>query len=249
MAPVFRTAITELFGIEHPILLGGMHHVGQLELVAEVVNAGAMSFITPRSFDSLLEYRDDLRRCRDLTRGRPFGVNLATSRRPGWNEGLSAWIDIAIEEGVRHFESEGASPGDLIGRIHDRGGMLIQKYPSVRHARTAERLGVDAVALAGLEEFDPPGANRLPTSANVAAALHQLRIPVALGGGVRCGRQVAATLALGAAGVVIDRVALADATEPAGAFVARLMRDAARAAYAFAGTFGAPARADALRST
>ena len=100
---VFRTRITTMFGIEHPILMGGMHHLGQSDLVAGVVNAGAMGFITPRSFDSLDDYRRDLQRCRTLTGGRAFGVNLTISRRPGWNRDAPAWIDIALEEGVRHF--------------------------------------------------------------------------------------------------------------------------------------------------
>src|SRR5882672_2971996 len=104
MAP-FRTRITELFGIRHPILLGGMHHLGQSGIVAAVVNAGAMGFITARSFDTLDGFRADLRRCRELTGEKPFGVNLTLSRRPGANRDVAAWIDIALDEGVRHFES------------------------------------------------------------------------------------------------------------------------------------------------
>lgn len=201
--PPFRTRITELFGIDHPILMGGMHHLGQSALVGAVVNAGAMGFITPRSFDSLAEYRDDLRRCREITDGRPFGVNLTISARPDWNKDAPAWIDLAFEEGVRHFESAGTSPEAFIGRIHAGGGVLIHKCPSVRHALTAERIGVDAVALVGMEEGGHPGANLLPTFVNGAAALQRVKIPLVVGGGIGSGRQIAAALALGAEGVVM----------------------------------------------
>lgn len=202
-AAVFRTRITELFGITHPILMGGMHHLGQSGLVAGVVNAGAMGFITPRSFDSLDDYRADLRRCRALTQGRPFGVNLTISRRPGWNRDAPAWIDIALEEGVRHFESAGTSPEEFLPRIHDGGAVLIHKCPSVRHALTAERIGVDAVALVGMEEGGHPGANQLPTFVNGAAALQRVKIPLVVGGGIGSGRQIAAALAMGADAVVM----------------------------------------------
>ena len=202
-ASLFRNRITELFGIRHPIMLGGMHQLSRSGVVAAVVNAGAMGFITPRSFDDLQAYRDDLRRCRDLTQGRPFGVNLTISRRPGFNSDAPAWIAIALQEGVRHFESAGTSPEDVVGPIHAGGGVLMHKCPSVRHALTAERLGVDAVALVGMEEGGHPGANQLPTFVNGAVAVQRLRVPVVLGGGIGSGRQIAAAMALGAEGVVM----------------------------------------------
>lgn len=202
-APVFRTRLTELFGIRHPILLGGMHQLGRSGVVAAVVNAGAMGFVTPRSFDSLDEYRRDLRRCRELTGGKPFGVNLTISRRPGWNRDAPAWIDIALEEGVRHFESAGTSPEEFLPAIHAGGALLVHKCPSVRHAVTAERIGVDAVCLVGMEEGGHPGANPLSTFVNGAVALQRVKIPLVVGGGIGCGQQIAAALAMGAAGVVM----------------------------------------------
>ena len=211
ISPAFDTRITRLFGIRHPLLLGGMHHLGRSRLVAGVVNAGAMGVITPRSFDSLSAYRNDLRNCRDLTEGRPFGVNLTISRRPEFNTDAPAWIDIALEEGVRFFESAGTSPAELIGMIHDAGGILIHKCPSVRHALTAERLSVDAVAIVGMEEGGHPGANQLPTFVNAAAALQKLKIPMVVGGGIGSGRQIASALAMGAEGVVMgSRFMVAD---------------------------------------
>jgi nitronate monooxygenase len=104
---------------------------------------------------------------------------------------------------VRHFESAGTSPEEFIPAIHAGGAVLMHKCPSVRHALTAERLGVDAVALVGLEEGGHPGANQLSTFVNGAVALQRLRIPVVLGGGIGCGAQIAAALAMGAEGVVM----------------------------------------------
>ncbi|MFM0340602.1 NAD(P)H-dependent flavin oxidoreductase [Paraburkholderia fungorum] len=199
----FRTRITDCFGIRHPILLGGMHHLGESGIVAAVVNAGAMGFITARSFSSADALRSDLRRCRTLTDGRPFGVNLTLSRRAELNRDVAGWIRIALEEGVRHFESAGASPEQLVEPIQQGGGLLIHKCPSVRHALSAQRLGVDAVALVGLEEGGHPGANQLSAFVNGAYALEQIRIPLVIGGGIGNGRQIAAALALGADGVVM----------------------------------------------
>lgn len=199
----FRNRITELFGIHHPILLGGMHHLGRSGLVAGMVNSGAMGFITPRSFDNLAAYRADLRSCRDLTHGQAFGVNLTISRRSEFNRDIAAWIEIALEEGVRHFESAGSSPEHIVAPIHTGGGVLLHKCPSVRHALSAERLGVDAVALVGMEEGGHPGANQLSTFVTGAVAVQRLRVPVVLGGGIGCGAQIAAAMALGAEGVLM----------------------------------------------
>ena len=201
--PRFQTRITERFGIRHPILLGGMHHLGESGIVAAVVNAGAMGFITARSFDSPEALRNDLRRCRALTGGRPFGVNLTLSRRAELNHDVADWIRIALEEGVRHFESAGASPEQLVEPIQRGGGMLIHKCPSVRHALSAQRLGVDAIALVGSEEGGHPGANPLSAFVNGAYALEKIRIPLVIGGGIGNGRQIAAALAMGADGVVM----------------------------------------------
>ncbi|WP_337188131.1 nitronate monooxygenase [Phenylobacterium sp.] len=199
-----RTPITELFGIEHPILLGGMMHLSDARIVAAVVNAGAMGFITPRSFASLEVFRDELRLCRELTGGKPFGVNLTFAGRSAHNSEMPEHIRVAFEEGVRHFESAGRSPEDVVPMIHDGNGVLIHKCPSVRHALAAERLGVDAVALVGMEEGGHPGANRLSTFVSGAFALERLGdIPFVVGGGIGSGRQIAAALSMGADGVVM----------------------------------------------
>jgi len=191
-APLFRTRITALFGIRHPLLLGGMHILGESGLMAAVVNAGAMGFITARSFASPDALRADLRRCHALTGGRPFGVNITLARRDDANSAVQDWIRVALQEGVRHFESAGGPPGELVGPIQRGGGILIHKCPSVRHALSAERCGVDAVARVGMEEGGHPGANPLPTFVNGAHALQSVSVPLVLGGGIGTGRQIAA---------------------------------------------------------
>jgi nitronate monooxygenase len=199
----FTTRITELFGIRHPLLLGGMMWLSDAALVAAMARAGAMGFITARSFPDAESFRAELRRCRELADGRHFGVNLTLSRQRAGNEAVAQLLQVALDEGVRHFETAGLPPGELLPRMHAAGALVIHKCAHIRHALSAERLGVDAVTLVGMEEGGHPGANQLPTFVNGAFALDRLKIPVVLGGGIGHGRQITAALALGADAVVL----------------------------------------------
>jgi len=201
--PFFETRLTRLFGIDHPILVGGMHHLSDAAIVAAAVNAGAMAYITARSSERPGAFRDELQKCRELTGGKPFGVNLTISKRPAYNHYVAEWLQIALDEGVRHFETAGSSPEQWIAPIHEAGGLLLHKCPSVRHALSAERLGVDAIGLVGMEEGGHPGANKLSAFVHGAFALRKLKIPLVLGGGIGSGEQLAAALAMGADGVVM----------------------------------------------
>lgn len=203
MAPVFRTRITELFGIAHPILGGGLMWLSDARYVAALVNAGCMGFITPRSFDSDEDFAAALVQCAALTGGRPFGVNLTLSSRPEANAAVRRWLDMALAHGVRHFETAGYAPTELIGTLHEAGAIVLHKAPSIRHALSAERAGADAVALIGMEEGGHPGTNELPTMLMGALAVEQFRVPVVLGGGIGHGRQIAAALAQGHEGVMM----------------------------------------------
>lgn len=203
MAPVFRTRITELFGIAHPILGGGLMWLSDARYVAALVNAGCMGFITPRSFDSDEDFAAALVQCATLTGGRPFGVNLTLSSRPEANAAVRRWLDMALAHGVRHFETAGYAPNELIGTLHEAGAIVLHKAPSIRHALSAERAGADAVALIGMEEGGHPGTNELPTMLMGALAVEQFRVPVVLGGGIGHGRQIAAALAQGNEGVMM----------------------------------------------
>lgn len=203
MNAVFRTRITELFGITHPVLGGGLMWLSDARYVAGIVNAGGMAFMTPRSFATLDIFREQLGLCRELTQGKPFGVNLTLSSRQHMNEDVPRQIEIALEEGVRHFETVAGQPEPLFQAIHQGGGIVIHKASRIRHAQKAEALGADAVCLVGMEAGGHPGMNELPASVMGAYAVERIRIPLVIGGGIGSGRQIVAALALGADGVVM----------------------------------------------
>ncbi|MET0335086.1 MAG: nitronate monooxygenase [Rhizobacter sp.] len=200
---LFDTRITRLFGIKHPVLAGGLMWLSDARYVAGIVNAGGMGFITPRSFDTLDAFRDQLKLCRDLTEGKPFGVNLTLSSRNQNNDLVPRHIEMALEEGVRHFETVAAQPGPLFDTIHAGGGIVLHKASRIRYAQKAEALGADAVCLVGMEAGGHPGMNELPTSLMGALAVDRIKIPLVLGGGIGSGRQIVAALALGADGVLM----------------------------------------------
>ena len=200
---IFSTPVTELFGIRHPLVCGGMMWLANADYVGAVVNAGAMGFITPRSFPTAEDFRAELRRCREITEGKPFGVNLYVSARPESNAGLSTFLDIAIEEGVRFVETAGYSPREFLPRIRDAGMRVIHKCTTLRHALSAERAGVDAVAILGAEAGGHPGMGMVGTMVQGAVVPPQLSIPVVLAGGMGTGGQLMAALALGAGGMLL----------------------------------------------
>jgi NAD(P)H-dependent flavin oxidoreductase YrpB (nitropropane dioxygenase family) len=202
-APLFDTRITRLFGITHPILAGGLMWLSDARYVAGIVNAGGMGFITPRSFDSVEAFRTELHTCRKLTNGKPFGVNLTLSSRGQNNELIPRYLAVALEEGVRHFETVAGSPEALFDAIHTGGGIVIHKASRIRHAQKAEALGADAVCLVGMEAGGHPGMNELPVSVMGAYAVDRIKVPLALGGGIGSGRQIVAALALGADAVLM----------------------------------------------
>jgi nitronate monooxygenase len=202
-ARAFSTRITELFGIRHPLVCGGMMWLAVDEYVAAVANAGGIGFITPRSFSSLEDYRRALRRCHVATEGRPFGVNLYVSARPEANQALMAFLDIAIAEGVRFVETAGYSPKAFLPKIKDAGITVIHKCTSLRHALSAERAGVDAVTILGAEAGGHPGMQLVGGMVQGAHLAGRLKIPFVLGGGMGTGRQLIACLALGADGMLL----------------------------------------------
>lgn len=204
----WRTRITELFGIRLPVLAGGLMWLSDARYVAAVVRAGAMGFMTARSF-AIDVFEEQLAACARLSGGRPFGVNLTLSARAAANDCVPQQLDLALRAGVRRFETVGPSPARLIDLIHAEGGVVIHKCASVEHALKAQAAGADAIALVGMEAGGHPGMNQLPSSMLCALALEQLHKPLALGGGVGTSRQVAAALALGCEAVVIGTRLLA----------------------------------------
>lgn len=209
------TRLTRLLGIRWPMLLGGMMWLSDARLVAAMARAGGMGFITARSFSSDVQFREALRQCHVLSGGLPFGVNLTLSRRMAQNEAMLARLRIALEEGVRFFETAGLPPTSLLPLLRERDVVVIHKCAHVRHAVAAQNMGVDAVTLVGMEEGGHPGSNPLPTFLNGAYALEQLHIPLVLGGGIGHGRQIAAALALGADAVTMGSIFTLAAEAPA----------------------------------
>lgn len=201
--PIFRTRITELFGIDHPILCGGLMWLADANYVGAVVNAGGMGFITPRSFPTVEAYRDQLRKCHEITGGEPFGVNIYVSARPEANEVLGEFLDIAIDEGVRFVETAGFSPKIFMPRIKDAGMIVIHKCTTIRHAQSAVRAGVDAIAILGAEAGGHPGMDMVGSLVQGALAPGALDVPVVLAGGMGTGRQLLAALSLGADGMLM----------------------------------------------
>ena len=171
--------------------------------VAATVNAGAMGFMTPRSFKTPERFREEVRLAGRLTHGKPFGVNLYISGQADQNELLNTWLDIALDEGVRSFETAGYSPSALLPKLKSAGATVIHKCTTIRHALRAERDGVDAVSLVGAECGGHPGKAVTSASTLGALASRSLNIPFVIGGGIGTGEQLLAALSLGADGVLM----------------------------------------------
>lgn len=199
----FRTPMTDLFGIDHPLICGGMMWLANADYVAAVARAGGIGFITPRSFPTPEDFRAELRRAHDLADGKPFGVNLYISARPEANELLQVFLDISIAEGVKFVETAGFSPKAFLPKIKDAGITVVHKCTTLRHAQSAERAGVDAIIILGAEAGGHPGMDMIGTMVQGAIVPSQLGVPVALAGGMGTGRQLMACLALGADAMVL----------------------------------------------
>lgn len=214
MKDALHTRLTALFGMRLPILGGGLMWLSDAGYVSALVRAGCMAFITPRSFDGLPAFEDQLRRCRAACGNAPFGVNLTLSRRMDFEADVAQQLEVALAHGVRHFETVGPAPWPLFDRIHAAGGVLVHKCTTLEHALKAEAHGADAIALVGPEAGGHPGMNELSSHLLCTLALEQLKVPLALGGGVGHGRQIASALALGCEGVLIGTRFLVGAEVP-----------------------------------
>lgn len=214
MNTIWHTRLTALFGMRVPILGGGLMWLSDADYVSALVRAGCMAFMTPRSFDNASAFEQQLLRCRAACGDAPFGVNLTLSRRNDFEADVAAQLERALDHGVRHFETVGPAPWPLFDRIHEAGGVLVHKCTTLQHALKAEERGADAIALVGPEAGGHPGTNELSSHLLCALALERLRVPLALGGGVGHGRQIASALALGCEGVLIGTRFLVGAEVP-----------------------------------
>lgn len=194
-----RTRITELFGIEHPIIQGGMHYVGFAELAAAVSNAGGLGIITGLTQKTPADLAREIAKCREMT-DKPFGVNLTflpIVNAPDYPGYISAIID----GGVKIVETAGRNPEAHLPRLKDAGIKIIHKCTSVRHSLKAERIGCDAVSVDGFECGGHPGEDDVPNMILLPRAADELKVPFVASGGMADARSLVAALALGADGM------------------------------------------------
>ncbi|BCJ86693.1 NAD(P)H-dependent flavin oxidoreductase [Effusibacillus dendaii] len=198
---MIKTRMTELLGIEYPIMCGGMFLVGRAELAAAVSEAGGLGTITSKTQPTVEDLRKEIQKVKSLTK-KPFAVNLnlfpSTTETPN-----DQYIDVLLEEGVRIVETSGRSPEPIIQRLKDNNVVVIHKVPGARYAASAEKIGVDAVCVVGNETGGHPGMSDVGTLVMVAKATEKVKIPVIAGGGFADGRGLLAALALGAEGIIM----------------------------------------------
>lgn len=194
-----KTRITELFGIEHPIIQGGMHFVGLAEMAAAVSNAGGLGIITGLTQGTPEKLANEIARCRDMT-DKPFGVNITflPSVTPPDYPGL---FKVIVESGVKTVETAGNNPQQWLPMLKDAGIKVIHKCTAVRHALKAERIGCDAVSVDGFECGGHPGEDDVPNFILLPRAAEELSIPFVSSGGMADGRSLVASLAMGADGM------------------------------------------------
>jgi NADH:quinone reductase (non-electrogenic) len=194
-----KTAITELFGIQHPVIQGGMHYVGFAELAAAVSNAGGLGIITGLTQKTPEHLAKEIARCRDMT-DKPFGVNLTflpSFAAPPYPEYIAA----VTEGGVKIVETAGRSPEQYMPALKTAGIKVIHKCTSVRHSLKAQKVGCDAVSVDGFECGGHPGEDDVPNMVLLPRAADELNIPFVASGGMADARSLVAVLAMGAAGM------------------------------------------------
>jgi nitronate monooxygenase len=192
------TKFTETFGVEHPIVQGGMQWVGRAELVAAVANSGALGFITALTQPTPADLANEIARCRDLTD--TFGVNLTilpTINPPPYDE----YRKVIVDAGIEIVETAGSNPAPHLPMFRDNGIKVLHKCTSVRHAVKAQSLGVDGISIDGFECAGHPGEDDIPGLVLIPAAAAQIEIPMIASGGFADGRGLVAALALGADGI------------------------------------------------
>jgi nitronate monooxygenase len=198
---MIRTRFTEMFGVQHPIVQGGMQWVGRAELTSAVANAGALGFLTALTQPTPEDLVKEIARCREMT-DKPFGVNLTILPtlvpRP-----YEEYIDAIIGSGIKIVETAGNNPKPFLPKFKAAGVKVIHKCTSVRHGVTAERIGVDAISMDGFECAGHPGEDDVPNLVLLPAAANVISIPMIASGGFADARGLVAALALGCEGMTM----------------------------------------------
>lgn len=194
-----KTRITELFGIEHPIIQGGMHFVGFAEMAAAVSNAGGLGIITGLTQRTPEDLSREIAKCRELT-DKPFGVNLTFL--PSVNQpDYPGYVKAILDGGVKAVETAGNNPAKWLPPLQEAGVKVIHKCTSVRHSLKAEAIGCDAVSVDGFECGGHPGEDDVPNMILLPRAAEELKIPFVASGGMADARSLVAALAMGAEGM------------------------------------------------
>ena len=194
-----KTRITEMFGIEHPIIQGGMHYVGFAELAAAVSNAGGLGIITALTQKTPKDLANEISKCKDLTEN-PIGVNLTflpVMKAPDY----PGYIKAIIDGGVKIVETAGRNPSQVMPILKDAGIKVIHKCTSVRHSLKAQEIGCGAVSVDGFECGGHPGEDDIPNMILLPRAADELEIPFVSSGGMADARSLVASLAMGADGM------------------------------------------------
>ena len=196
---MIKTRFTEMFGIKHPIVQGGMQWVGRAELASAVSNAGALGILTGLTQPTPEDLRKEIKRCREMT-DQPFGVNLTILPtlvpRP-----YGEYIDAIIDSGIKIVETAGNNPKPFMPKLKEAGVKVIHKCTAVRHGLSAEKAGVDAISMDGFECAGHPGEDDVPNLVLLPAAANVIKIPMIASGGFADARGLVAALALGCEGV------------------------------------------------
>ncbi|MDO7192456.1 nitronate monooxygenase family protein [Acinetobacter nosocomialis] len=194
-----KTRVTEMLGIEYPIVQGGMMWVGRAELASAVSNAGGLGILTALTQPTPEDLVKEIQRCRDMT-DKPFGVNLTilpSVNPPPYAEYRQA----IIESGIKIVETAGGKPQEHIQEFKKNGVKVLHKCTSVRHALSAQKMGADIISIDGFECAGHPGEDDVPGLILIPAAANQISIPMIASGGIADGRGLVAALALGAEGI------------------------------------------------
>lgn len=196
----FKTRITEMLGIQHPIVQGGMQSVGYAEMASAVSNAGGLGLLTGLTQPTPDALRDEIERCRAMT-DKPFGVNLTVFRTIN-SPDYKAYAQAIIDGGIRIVETAGTpAVREIWEMMKPHGITILHKCTAVRHALSAERAGCDIISIDGFECAGHPGEDDIPGLILIPAAADKVKIPMLASGGFGDGRGLAAALALGADGI------------------------------------------------
>lgn len=198
-----KTSITELFGIKHPIICGGMLWLCKPDLCASISNAGGLGNITAGNYDSGEELRAAIRECKEMT-DKPFGVNITLL--PSFRisqETYDDFFQVCCDEKVAAIEVSGAPATKYIDKVHKAGVKIMHKVGALRHAVNIDKLGYDAILAAGIEEGGHPLNDDVTTMVLTPRIVESVKIPVISTGGIVDGRGLAAALSLGAEGVMM----------------------------------------------